>query len=291
MAFDVYELYNSRKVDMGWDQQSADLIFYGRGELDDDDARAGFLAEVPATFFGLFLKTMNVECIGGINWICNAKYESTVIEVGDGQASSPPPSPPPPAPSQDTPLGPEYTVDLSAVTEKITQSKETRHRVQRFQSFPGGIPAPDNQRAIGITADGEVEGCERVSPRLEWTTTRAWGYTTLGYWKVLYSLVGKTNDDTFYGWARGEVLFLGASSQTKSQDGITTRTYKFAVQPNETDIVICDSLEVPDKRGWDYLWVAYESTADVGKLTQQPFAAYVERIYGEADFELIRIGS
>ena len=288
MSFVVYEFYNSRKVNIGFEKQSATLEFVGKGSTDDVEARAGFLSVIPLTFFNLLFQDVDIDCIGGDFWRATAKYDSLVTEALPGQDGSDPttsPTPPPPAPASNIPLGPEYSFDISAVQEHITQSKETISKTGR-----GGANAPDNKRAIGITLDGEVQGCDRLSPHMEWSTTRIFGFVTMGYIQSLYRLVGKMNDDTFYGFQRGECLFTGASLQGKQNENVTV-SLKFAAQPTELDIVICDGLTVPFKHGWDYLWVSYKNVNDAGQLTQQPNAAYVERIYDYADFRLIGIGS
>lgn len=296
MAFEVVELSDSRKVSSTWNDSSATLEFFGRGSMDDTTARAGFASVIPTVFMGLLLENISVNPIGGPNWTATATYKSFVLEVGAPQFGDPlpplppgtsPPPPPPPAPDDNEALGPEYSFDLSAVTEHITQSKETIHRIKRFTSSEAGS-APDNQRAIGITLDGEVQGVDRFTPYLEWSTTRTWGYITKKYLRTLYSLVGTTNAATFYGWAKGEVLFLGASASIKQK---ATVTYKFAVSPNLVDVIVCTALDIPTKGGWEYLWVAYSPVPDKNRITMQPDSAYVERIYDEGDFTKIGVGS
>lgn len=284
MAFSVIEFYTSRKVNIGLEKQDAELMFVGYGSDDDVEARAGFLAVIPLTFFNLLFQNVDIEPIGGLFWRATAKYDSLVTSTQPGQGSTPE-SPPPPAPPPTQPLGPDYSFDISVVQEHITQSKKTVASYGRNGGF-----APDNKRAIGITLDGEVAGVDRMSPHFEWSTTRTFGYVTLGYFNLLYKLVGKVNDDTFYGYPKGEVFFMGASLQAKNNENVTM-SYKFACQPNLIDIEICPGLTVDYKEGWQYLWVSYKNVRDANQLTQQPFYAYVEQIYDYANFLLIGIGA
>jgi len=284
MSFDVIEFYQSRKVNIAWDKQDADLMFIGYGSDDDAIARAGFLAVIPNLFFGLLLQNVSIEPLGGLMWKADAKYDSIVTAVNPGQGATPE-STPPPAPPGTQPLGADYSFDISVVSEHITQSKQTIDRAGPNFGF-----APNNEQAIGITQDGEVTGVDRMSPHFEWSLTRTFGYITLDYLNLLYTLTGKVNNDIFYGYPKGDVLFMGASMQAKGTENATV-SYKFACQPTVLNINLRPGLVVPKKEGWQYLWVSYKNVNDVGQLTQQPFYYYVEKIYDYADFSLIGIGA
>jgi hypothetical protein len=39
------------------------------------------------------------------------------------------------------------------------------------------------------------------------------------------------------------------------------------------------------------LWVAYRNAQSENKITQQPFAVYVERVFDEGDFSLLGLGT
>lgn len=280
----VYEFYQSRKVNIGFDAQSAELMFVLNGTTDDVLARAAFLAEIPATFFGLQFKNVDIEPVGGLFWKATAQYDSRVTSTADGVGGASP-GETPAVPGGTDPLSPEFAFDISSVTEKITQSKSTRSKTKR-----GGGVAPNNEQAIGVTIDGEVEGCDRQSPHMEWSVTRVFGFVTLNYFQSLYALVGTVNNATFYGFPAGTLLFIGASLNVRDTEKVTM-VYRFAARPNRTDIPICDGLTVPAKDGWEYLWVSYKNVDDANKLFMQPDAAYVERIYDTSNFAGIGIGA
>lgn len=290
---DVYEMYNSRKVDLSSDSQACVLEFFLKGETDDAPARAAFDAFIPAIFSGLFIDTVSYECIGGDFWRATANYkalQSAVIDGGQGDPGNPPPAPGTPGgvPTYgDTDaLGSEFAFDISGVTEHVTQSWFTRSKTKRN----GGV-APDNKQAIGVTADGEVQGCDRISPHLEYSVTITTGFITLRYLGVLYGLTGKVNNAVFHGFPLGDVLLTGVSGTCKDAMRYTL-TFKFAVQPTETDIDVCGdgTLIVPFKRGWDYLWISYKNVENALVLFQQADAAYVEAIYKPGNFALLGIG-
>lgn len=283
MAFDVYELYNSRRVSLSFDSQSATLEYFGKYTFDEGDALDGFMAVVPEIFNGLTFEHIELTPLGGGCWTASVSYKPISTSQVDGQGGETTPDTPT-VPGATDPLGPEYSFDISTVTETVTQSKATISKTKR-----GGGVAADNKQAIGVTADGEVKGCERLSPHLEWSTTRTLGFITLQYLSALYAIVGRTNDASFYGFPAGSVLLVGVSGQSKdtAKYGVT---YKFAVRPNEVNITICDGLVVPAKQGWHYLWVSYKNVDDANKLFMQPEAAYVERIYDSADYAGLGLG-
>lgn len=287
MAVDAYELYNSRKVNIGFDKQNAELTFFCRGTTDDALARAAIIDITPLVFFGLLFQNLDIEPIGGGCWLGVAKYDSmvTISNPGQGGPASPPPPPPPGSPGQEDALGSGFAFDISVFTENVKIAKETISATKR-----GGGPAPDTKNLIGVTADGEVKGCDRLSPKFEWSVTRKFGFVTLKYYKTLVGLVGTTNNATWYGFARGEHLCVGASGNGKDAANIEV-TIKFATQLNEINIPICDGLVVPAKRGWEYLDVHYLNQPSAAALTMQPEYAYVFRIYDEKSYTSFGIGS
>jgi hypothetical protein len=282
MAFEVFQL-SPVEEHIGHDSQSAELHFFGRGSFDQDIARAAFFAFVPAIYEGLLLKNLDNVHVGGGCWTADVSYEPFPSLEQSGQDGTPPTSQPP-TPSTTDALGPEYSIDISVVQEHITQSKQTISKTKL-----GAGVAADNKQAIGITRDGEVKGCDRQSPHLEWSTTRVLAFLTFGYINTLYKTVGKTNNAMFFNFAIGEVLMIGVSAQSRDVSKYSV-TYKFACQPNELNIQICPGLIVPAKKGFEYLWVSYRDVIDANQLTMTPEAAYVERIYDSADYSLLGIG-
>lgn len=299
MAFVATEMWNSRESNLGLKQQSMTLRWVGYGTLDEEVARAGFLAVIPLTFLGLLLENdIQIRPAGGELWYAEATYSSTGTAVEAGQGGASPPPPPPPSPAATDPLGPEYSWDISAVTEHITQSKETVVKKTLATLEIMGQVAPNNNRAIGITADGEVQGCDVFKPHFEWSITRTFGYVTHDYLMTLKSLVGKKNDAIFYLRPPGTLIFMGASGSPKGSEGQVAVTFKFLEGSDEEDIEIAGSNQSDDgyigqidKAAWDYLWVAYRNVQSEGKITQQPYAVYVERVIDEGDFSLLGLGS
>lgn len=148
--------------------------------------------------------------------------------------------------------------------------------------------APDHKRAIGVTKD-RIEGCDVYAPTMSWSRTVPVLAIDLAYVNRIYRCVGRTNNAAFYGFARGEVLYLGCSGKVNNGRRWDV-THQFMSNPNLTNIDVTDDIIVPSKRGWDYLWVGYEPEVSGNFLLQVPKAAYVEQVYREADFGQIGIG-
>lgn len=213
------------------------------------------------------------------------------VPVGDplGPADDAAPSPSPGSP--DDPMTANCSFTTSGGTAHITQSLQTRSRT-RATSLGGGN-AIDNKRAIGLKRDG-VEGCEKIIPKMEWTVQRDYFAVTYRQMRNWMTLTGKVNAGVWFGFKIGEVIFLGAEGQGAGV-GRWTVTFKFAFNEDQPDgddrnIIVAGDLQVPSKRGWEYVWTAYKDVITGAEIYPLPIAAYVERIYEFANFADIGIG-
>lgn len=284
----ITELFDSRKLMFAKDTETAQYEYVLCGTSDEVAAYAALQAFIPPFVVGNTgnLTLLNFTCatLGGLFWRSTAYFgpdnAPAYPAVGTG-----PVFPVANGPLATTPLDASYSIDFSGVTEHITQSKETTQAINR-----GAGAAPDNQRAIGVTSDGEVQGCDRISPNFEWRRTVTFAAVTFEYLKMLSSMVGSTNDATFYTWPAKSTIFLGGQADPK--DNLRTAiTFKFLSRPNLTMVNICNDLVVPVKNGSEYLWVSYKNVKDANVLVQQPRAAYVERIVDVMDWSAFRIGT
>jgi hypothetical protein len=189
----------------------------------------------------------------------------------------------------------EYSFDLALDTRKVYTSLDTDASYQAT----GEAHKPTNNR-INVQPDGEVEGADVRIPTASFQLTWFAPDTsvTASYKQTVSETVGKINDDTFYGHAAGEVMFVGASGSKRSRDDWQL-TFRFEVSPNKTDVVIGESpnqITVSTVNGWQLLWVDYKAIPDTdanGKdiINHVPREAYVENIYEEADFSTLGIGT
>ena len=178
---------------------------------------------------------------------------------------------------------PEFSMDISGGTKHITHSKETIGSYSADEN-----PAPDFQRAINVDDDNQVNGVDVVN--CSFTFTEKHYYTnnkmSNSFKREIASLVGKVNNNTFRQWETGELLFMGASG---SRRGTARKdkwevTFRFAVSMNATNIQVSDTITIPAKNGWDYLWVKYADNVKNNSLVKTIKAAYVERVYDYESF-------
>lgn len=184
---------------------------------------------------------------------------------------------------------PEESFETGGATRHITQSLQTISR-----TAPAGGAAPNLFGAIGYTGrPGELDGTEIVIPSYNFAHTyfKTDAQVTTTYKGQLFAATGTVNNASFKGFAAGEVLFLGATGARRA-DGIWPITFRFAALPNQTGLTV-GSITVPSKKGWEYLWIYYEPTEDtVAKRTvPTPVAAYVEKVYRDANFASLGIGT
>lgn len=148
--------------------------------------------------------------------------------------------------------------------------------------------ATNLNQAIGVTRDG-VEGTEVFYPKFEFTWSRQVFPVNLPYLRKLRGVVAKTNNAPWRGFARGEILYIGATGQ--SQPGnVWTVSHRFACAENLYAIPIAPNLVVPQKNAWDYIWCTYGYKPDGTGTFSVPTSAYVEQVYREADFTLLGLG-
>jgi PKD repeat protein len=144
---------------------------------------------------------------------------------------------------------------------------------------------PNYNQAIGVTKD-RVEGTDKFVPKFEFSITVKTYPVTLEFLRTVRSIVGKTNDAAWRGFAAGELLYMGMTGQCEPNN-FWTLTHKFAAGENLT-VQVTPDLKI-DKGAWEYLWCTYQQTVLNGVALQVPRAAYVEKIYDSADFNTLRL--
>ena len=172
----------------------------------------------------------------------------------------------------------------------------TMHRNQSLKTV-SKVPndAPDFNGAIEVDNEGNVNGVDVTMPVLNFTETHTMNGSrvTTSYKKSVAALTGTVNRSGFRGFSAGEVLFLGASGtkRSKKPNAPWEITFRFAVSPNQSSLQV-GKLKVPNKKGWDYLWVRYaDKVAENRKnVIKEPVAAYVEQVYPTGDFGNLGLG-
>lgn len=257
----IIERYDSRRFTLG-DTPSAEFIYMVVGAANEDQAEALASAQSPPTYKTMGRLSITVEAIGNGVYECIARYGS---------------------PGFVSPAGVTLSFQTSTSPQRITQSLSTPLRV----AAPGFV-ALDYRGAIGVDATG-VQGVDILVPTYEFSEVHIQeeSVVTEEYRRVLATVTGKINSFAFRGFPPGEVLFLGASgSKPNVGDGSPwVITYRFARSEQLVNATI-GGISGIDKLGWDYVWFRYEDQIDVdnGRIIQRPVAAYVERVYRDANF-------
>ncbi len=223
---------------------------------------------------GMSLDSVEVmERVNGTTWKVKAVY--AVSEGGEGEGTSQ---------GED-----EYSFafDTGGGSKHMTQSIATDGRYPK--------DAPDFGGAIGVDAEGNVNGTDVTMPVLNFTETHTMDglLVTTQYKKTVAALTGSVNNGSFRGFETGEVLFLGASGSKRSKkaEAPWEITFRFAVSPNQAGFKVGD-ITVARKYGWDYLWTRYASKVENAKaVVKKPSAVYVEQVYPGGDFGKLGIGN
>lgn len=270
MTVQHVELRGSRSGSDATDRSgTAELVWSVWGSDDLDTARNHIVTYVPSTFDGLAYKSLTWEHLGAGAWEFRASYvhpdradRNATLDVGD------------------------YTFSFDT----------TGGTVQRKYSLAStaypkpGETAGSFKGAIGVTQDG-VEGVEIGIPALKFSVRRRFAQAsiTLSYVQTLAAMTYTTNNDTFLGFAAGELLFIGASGQ-EGLESDPEITFNFIASPNVTGLMIGDISSIA-KGGHEYLWVYFEPIEDdTAKLTvRQPKSVHVEQVYEQSDFDNLGI--
>lgn len=355
----------SRPFTVSNDGADITLHYFCSGTADAEEVRELALVNTTRRFGFLVRKEVTAEPQGGGLW-----YVGVAYGVGTQPLGTEPPDQPA-APSDDDPMGPDFSFEISAETVHITQSLATPQRrvtadtqssgtdltlhatfanevkpnngyvigggdVGRMLVITAGAgwqlgtytitgvdgvgpywildanPAPgrpggwhngswsllnsgagtgpDQKGAIGVTKD-RIEGCDIFAPAGRWSRSVPIVMTPK-FMRTIHDTTGKVNNATFYGFLRGELLYLGCSGKLKNGLGVIWDvTHSFAVSRNRAGIQVGGDIIVPKKLGWEYLWVGYRPAVVGNNLLQVPDAAYVEQVYEFADFSVIGIGA
>lgn len=301
MAINVYEKPDSRKLTVSATAPKIERKYAVRNDGESElDLIAAVAAEAPILYLGLVRDTIDLDPEGTATLrTATVTYVLASKDGGGKPTGEPldgvgnealPPSQPEP-PGDNDPLGSEYGFDTTGQTIHITQSVGTRHAFM-LDGSGALVPAPDLGGAIGISKD-RVEGTDIYAGKLEWSVTMKFAFLTRRYIRTLRDLTGTVNNAEWHGWGEQEVLFLGATGQGKDND-LWSVTFRFAVAEyfgaGDPALEFGGNLVLPEKYGWDYVWVQYEDAVDDDLHIQRPKAVYCEQVYRAKDFAELGIG-
>lgn len=267
-------------MDGNGNTKSAKVPYFVFGVEDEKTALDAVLAESASSLYGMGRSGISIdERISSDVFKVVVEYESDSSSGGGsgGGGSS----------GDEEENDSSFSFDTGGGTKHVTQSLLTVTKVPQT--------APDFGGAIGVDNDGNVNGVDITMPVMHFSETHFFkaGKVTTEFKKRLATLTGTINKSVFKGFNPGEVLFLGASGTRRGTDTEDEWeiTYRFAVSPNRKNVKL-GNLTVPQKYGWDYLWVRYIDVLAPNQqyIIKQPEAAYVERVYYPTDFGELGIG-
>lgn len=292
MSITIHELAASRSFSLTPKNADITIEYCVLGTDSETDVYNTLAAATSSLAFGLVRQSISASPAGGEVWFGSVKYgtaegrDNVSIPSAAGGSGDPPPA----SPAAYDQLTSEVSINISGVTQHITHSKETISKTHATTSPP--TTPPDYQGAINASAEG-VGGCDVETGTMEFSITRVFPFITMAYCRLLRDVIGTTNLTTWWTFPAGEVKFKGATfspRQNGDQPGGFTGTFTFDSNKNQTSIAITPTLTVPAKKGWEYLWVAYKIGSSNGRPIQEPFAAYVERVFDEFEFSNLGIG-
>lgn len=261
MTITIAEKFDSREATES-DSPSTELLYGVKGTDDVATVKALVAATSPAVYAGLIRDSYSVKPLGGGVWDCSVQYVKHQSES-------------------------QFTFDTGGGTQHVAQALQT---VGSYAA--AGEIAADFQGAIGVNND-QVAGTDITVPIYNFTETHYIDDALVNgaYKATLFFLTGRVNGAGFKGFAKGEVLFLGASGAKRGFEDWEI-TYRFAASPNVNGLNL-GSIAGIDKEGWHYLWIRFADDEDSAAkiLIKKPIAAYVERVYDYGDFSGLGIGT
>lgn len=216
----------------------------------------------------------------------------------------------------DVPQPQSVAFDTTGATEHITQSwsdslDPNAYRVVYAASIAAATNAPDFKGAVNVSGDS-VQGVDITVPAFNWTETWLMPANALfykppdakekdndgnvvsteqfSYVEHLYRLTGCVNKTKFRTFQDGEVLFLGARCEFNRGMTMASITLSFSARKTREKFAV-GAIEVQVKKGWSFLWIIYESSADTSVVVKRPKYVYVEQVYPEREFSPLNIGS
>jgi hypothetical protein len=220
-----------------------------------------------------------LEYLGGDAWHLTVNYSKDGVEDEE----------------QTQPIRRSRSFDTAGGQEHITQA------IAGKVSEKGKTPnLTDGDKVIGF--DGQnVNGVDILVPQLSWQENYEIpaSYFVPDYIKKVSKATGTTNNATFRGFNRGEVLFLGCSGSQEWDEvkgpGPWALSYKFSISPNAGANQTLPALTIGEivnieKKGHEYLNTYYEDDVRDNKIWKVPKIVWVHQVYPESDFADLGIG-
>ena len=228
--------------------------------------------------FSMVLRSIAVKPVAGTDiWEISCKYDDSRSESGSN--------------NQELQLK-NFQFSTQGRTSHITRSLATVDAIN-FNG-QGKNYCFNFQQMIGFN-DGEFTGVDVKRPNLTFQRD-IWilhDNVDFDFIRMLAEFTGSVNEDSFYGFYPGTVLFTGVSQGQRAQLAINEKSkilywnmsLGFEVSPN-ADVDFGGGKIF--KRGWDYIWYLNMKTtlsSDIGHIVSRvPIQATVEQVYPYRSF-------
>jgi hypothetical protein len=278
----IIELLNSRTGTEGLDGAKQDRRFLVLGITDDIDLRIYIESEISDTYMGLLAREYEIE-----EWIAP---DIVSVKIPYAQVL-------PTKQDRDRKTGTrKIEINSGSGTQNIKTSRQTisSHRAS-FVPIP--LATPNYNNAINVNESGAVQGVDAYVSNYSFTITdyvakESVTDSYLAAFDAMKSPYPKFNDGEWTvtdgqltrTFLEGEILYLGYTLRERTTDDYEI-THNFIGSPSVEDLDV-GSIEEIDKLGWDYLWVEFKDRFDDDNLNKVPWFAWVERLYGPADFSI-----
>ena len=271
------------RVEQSYEAHGRSIDRYGRysgietqylvfGALDEDAALRAVLAEAPEEHERLPLESIEIDARENeTTFRVNAVYKrggssAPESENGDGE--------------------PTVSFDCSAGSMKLNVAVSQRRIFG--DKDPGNLVGWNGKTG----AEMEIAGVEIPigTMRESYEKTMPLSKLTTAYKRRVNSLVGKVNDSGFRGWARGEVMFMGAQYSAPARGAVSARVvFNFAIRENEENASI-SGIPCGRVNGHDYLWVIPGAKRDSGNgIAVELEGGYVAQVAKYRDFGILGV--
>lgn len=210
----------------------------------------------------------------------------------------------------------QLSFNSEAKSEHIVESRRLL-AISQNDNAPNDVPTlyeVGKPMPIGLLSDGTLKGHDIYKRDFTFQITQYFSPVRLNYKYVrrIYRMTGTVNDNIFFGFERGSVLFLGATASGDLFANVAV-TFSFAVTPNFSFIQAADSILAdplmsplgnPDKIGdpdfpldateywgWDvveYLFAKIPDSAS-GMVLQRPDYRLIHRVYESTNFGYLQL--
>jgi len=264
----MLEANKPRDISLNSDEYSAEVTYIVRGDVDEIadeiDVKNYVLGNVP-----LFYDYILYDSIESITRLNDQYYEVVVSYKG---------------------IATEEEEDVEAPKSRLTFNTTggTQHISHGLSLVAKYGDKSSDITSAAINFDGEkVNGVDITIPIFNFTQTVTLKDSTVTdrFLENIEKSTGKINSSSFKWFNKHEVLFLGASGSQGGEEGDWEITYSFSASRTLKNLTFGE-IKVPEKKGWDYLWVQYQETEDPKKKTIVPkaIAVYIDKVYEDTSF-------